>query len=134
MVVIPPLPLSPHVELAIPAELITNEDPLGISLKTPRVVRKGAKIEGVELIGARIAKEGKLQLRRAVGLAKKETECVLGVAGTAGKTSTDSNPCIGLKTLGSIRKHQFQRTGSFPVPPILSRVGVDARGRIEEVF
>ena len=60
VVVVPPLPLSPHVELAIPAELIANENPLGIPLKTPRVVLKGAKVEGVKFISARIAEERKL--------------------------------------------------------------------------
>ena len=60
MVVVPALPLSPHVELTIPAELIANKDPLGIPLKTPRVVLKSAEVEGIELIGARIAEERKL--------------------------------------------------------------------------
>ena len=60
VVVVPALPLSPHVELAIPAELIANENPLGIPLKTPRVVLKGTKVEGVKFISARIAEERKL--------------------------------------------------------------------------
>ena len=60
VVVVPALPLSPHVELAIPAELIANKNPLGIPLKTPRVVLKGAKVEGVKFISARIAEERKL--------------------------------------------------------------------------
>ena len=60
VVVVPALPLSTHVELSVPTELVANENPLGIPLKTPRVVLEGAQIEGIELIGARIAEERKL--------------------------------------------------------------------------
>ena len=134
VVVVATLPLPPHVELSVPTELVTDEDPLGVALETPRVVLKSAQIEGIELIGPAIAKERELQFRGAVRFPEKETQRMFGVSRAPRKPAADSNPRVDLESFGAVRKDQFQRTRSLPGPAVLPRIGVDARGRIEEVF
>ena len=135
MVKVAALALLALGQLRIARELVAESDEPVVAFEAPRVVLEGAQIKAVEGIGAALACESrKLQLGGPVLRAEKEAKGVFRVAGAAAVAAADADARVDVKALGSIRINQLDGSGSFPVDPVITRVGVDARRRVKEVL
>ncbi len=128
-----PLARMAHGQLQVAVQLVAHEDAAAVALKAPRVVLESAQIYFVEAVRAGVAEERIAQFRGPVFLAEKQPEGVFGIAGAAAESAPDAKARRHLETRRPVRMDQLDRTGPLPIPAVLAGVGVNARGRVEQV-